>query len=158
MISIEMCKNADQIPEVVKLVFYSMRNKYTSVSNPDGLTFKEVRSILKNQSVSVIKNDDQIIGIVRTSFADSKIKSRLDLDSTIDYFYVGMIYISQKFRGNGFAGDVLSIFLKEHKNILYLAHQSNVSSNKVGSKYLKFFKKYSSFGSFEPYNVYKIEQ
>lgn len=156
MFSIEALDNPENNPEIIKLVFHCMRNKYTSVSNSDGLTFKEVKSIITGKPVSVIKNDGKIVGIVRTSFADTKLKSRLDIDSS--YFHVGMIYIANKERGKGYASKTLLHFLKEHKNILYIAHQSNISSNKVGGKYLNFFKEYSSFGSFEPYNVYKIEQ
>lgn len=158
MFSIEALDNPENNPEIIKLVFHCMRNKYTSVSNSDGLTFKEVKSIITGKPVSVIKNDGKIVGIVRTSFADTKLKSRLDLDIDSSYFHVGMIYIANKERGKGYASKTLLHFLKEHKNILYIAHQSNISSNKVGGKYLNFFKEYSYFGSFEPYNVYKIEQ
>lgn len=158
MISLETITNPDQNKQIVSLVYYSMRNKYTSVSNPDGLTFSEVRTIISDQKVSVIKFNDRIIGIVRTEIADRRLKLSLDIDINESYFHIGMIYIAKNERGKGYASKTLLHFLKEHKNILYIAHQSNISSNKVGGKYLNFFKEYSSFGSFEPYNVYKIEQ
>jgi predicted acetyltransferase len=154
VISIEVVNNPEQIPDIVKLVFYSMRNKYTSVSNPSGLTFSEVKSIISSRKVSVIKNDNKIVGIINTAFADEKTKIRLGLNSDIDYFNIGLIYIARKERGNGFASEILSRFINEYQNILYIAHESNSPSNKVGSKQLTFFKKVYSFMGREPYNIY----
>lgn len=135
-----------------------MRNKYTSVSDPAGLTFKEVRSIISKQYVTVIKNDDKIIGIVRDLIVNSSLKRRLGIDNDLQYCNIGMLYIAKKERGQGFAGVVLKHFLSRHKNLIYIVHQSNVASNKTAAKHLKFFKKQSVFGEFEPFNIYKIEQ
>lgn len=158
MISIENCQKPSENPEVVKLVYFSMRNKYTSVSNPAGLTFQEVRGILEKESVSVIKDNDRIVGIVRTSNVDFRTKNQLGLDKDIDYQNLGMIYIAKKERGQGYAGLVIEHFLKLHKNMIYLAHESNIASNKVAAKHLPFFKKHGGFMIRETYNVYKIEQ
>lgn len=158
MISIELYPNPAQNPEVVKLVFYSMRNKYTSESDPDGLTFKEVRSIISKQPVHVIKNNDKIVGIINTSDVNFSLKKRLSLPDDFEYHNVGMIYIAKNERGNGYASEVVKQVMKKHKNLIYLVHQSNVSSNKIAARHFEFFKKYSSFRAFEPYNVYKIEQ
>lgn len=49
MIGIETITNPEQNKNIVSLVYYSMRNKYTLVSNPDGLTFNEVRKIISGQ-------------------------------------------------------------------------------------------------------------
>ncbi len=69
-----------------------------------------------------------------------------------------MIYISNKFRRMGFASEVISYLIKEHKNILYIVHKSNKPSNKIAQKYFKFFKNYFAFGSFESYNIYTLEK
>ncbi len=159
MISLKVFQNPENYPQLVDLVYHSMRNKYTSVSNPSGLTFNEVRSILKKEKeVTAIIYNESIIGIVRTSFADYKLKQRLELNLDIEYFNIGMIYISNKFRRMGIASEVISHFIKEHKNILYIVHKSNKSSNKVAQKYFNFFKNYFAFGSFESYNIYTLEQ
>lgn len=158
MISIEEYKNPAENPEIVKLVYFSMRNKFTSVSDPDGLTFAEVRQILEKQTVSVVKDDDRIVGITRTSDVDFVLKSKLGLDKELAYKNLGLIYIAKKERGHGYASQVITHFMKQHKNLIYLAHVSNIASNKVAEKHLQFFKQHGAFRVFEPYNVYKIEQ
>lgn len=158
MISIEHYEKPSENLQVVKLVYYSMRNKYTSVSNPDGLSFKEVRSIISRQPVTVIKDGDKIVGIVNFNEVGFSLHRQLGLADGFTYHNIGMIYIDKKERGNGYAGQVLQHFINTHKNLIYIAHTSNKPSNKVASKYLNFFKQHSAFRSFEPYNVYKIEQ
>lgn len=158
MIFIETITNPEQNKKIVSLVYYSMRNKYTLVSNPDGLTFNEVRKIISGQEVSAIKFNDRIVGIIRTEIADRRLKLSLDIDVDESYLHIGMIYISKNERGNGYAGLVLKSLIKENKNIIYLAHESNLPSNKLAQKHLKFFRKKSTFMSTEPYNVYKIEK
>ncbi len=158
MFSIESHSNPENNPEIVKLVYLSMRNKYTRVSNPDGLTFKEVKSMLSGRTVSAIMDGSKIVGIVNAEYAERRLKIRLDLDLETPYFSIGMIYISKKERGNGYASKVVEHFLKQYKNVIYLAHVSNIASNKVAMKYMQFYKIQSSFSSFETYNVYKIEQ
>lgn len=158
MISIETYSNPAENPEIVKLVYYSMRNKYTADSDPAGLTFKEVRSILKGLSVMTIKHEDRIVGIVRMSDVGFPLNMRLGLNNGLSYENLGMIYIAKKERGNGFASAAVEHLLTQHKNLIYVVHQSNVASNKLAEKYFTFFKKQSSFRSFEAYNVYKIEQ
>ncbi len=132
MISIEVVNNPEQIPDIVKLVFYSMRNKYTSVSNPSGLTFSEVKSIISSRKVSVIKNDNKIVGIINTAFADEKTKIRLGLNSDIDYFNIGLIYIARKDRGNGFASEMLSRFINEYQNKAEYNFSFNTKNLKPG--------------------------
>lgn len=90
--------------------------------------------------------------------ADRRLKLSLDIDIDESYFHIGMIYIAKNERRNGYSSKVIEHFLKEHKNILYLAHESNLPSNKLAQKYFNFFRKKSTFMSTEPYNVYKIEQ
>lgn len=158
MISIELYPNPAENPEIVKLVFYSMRNKYTRESNPDGLTFKEVRSIISSQPVHVIRNNGKIVGLVNTSDVNFSLKKRLNLPDDFEYHNVGMIYIAKKERGNGFASVVVKQLLEQHKNLIYIVHESNLSSNKIATRHFEFFKKHSSFRSFESYNIYKVEQ
>ena len=158
MISIDLYPNPAENLDIVKLVFYSMRNKYTSESDPDGLTFKEVRSIISSQPVTVIKDGDKIVGIVNTSEVSFQLSLRLGIKKDATYYNLGMIYIAKKERGNGYASQVVEHFLKAHKNLIYIAHVSNKASNKIACKYLNLFKKQTSFRGFEPYNVYKIEQ
>lgn len=158
MFSIELYPNPNENPEIVKLVFYSMKNKYTSECNSDGLTFKEVQDIIKKHPVHVIKSNDKIVGIINTSEVHFSLKLRLGLDKDTEYLNFGMIYISKKERGNGYASKALEHVLKTNKNLIYIVHQSNIASNKIAAKNMPFFKKHSSFRSFEPYNVYKIEQ
>lgn len=158
MISIETHSKPSENPEIVKLVYYSMRNKYTADSDPSGLTFKEVRSILSGLSVMVIKNDDRIVGIVRMIDVGFSLRMRLGINNDLSYDSIGMIYIAKKERGNGFAGAAVEHLLTQYKNVIYVVHESNVASNKLATKYFTFFKKQASFRSFEAYNVYKIEQ
>ena len=158
MISIETYSKPAENPEIVKLVYYSMRNKYTADSDPAGLTFKEVRSILKGLSVMAIKHEDRIVGIVRMSDVGFPMNMRLGLNNDFSYENLGMIYIAKKERGNGFASAAVEYLLTQHKNLIYVVHQSNVASNKLAEKYFTFFKRQSSFRSFEAYNIYKIEQ
>lgn len=158
MISIERHANPAESPEVVKLVFQSMRNKYTAASDSAGLTFKEVRSIISNHPVTVIKDGDKIVGIVNTSDVTFQLKFRLGLKKEHEYLNLGMIYIAKKERGNGYASQVVEHFLSEHQNLIYIAHVSNKASNKIAVKYFNFFKKQSAFNSFEAYNIYTIEQ
>lgn len=158
MISIETYSKPAENPEIVKLVYYSMRNKYTADSDPAGLTFKEVRSILKGLSVMAIKHEDRIVGIVRMSDVGFPMNMRLGLNNDYSYENLGMIYIAKKERGHGFASAAVEHLLTQHKNLIYVVHQSNVASNKLAEKYFTFFKTQSSFRSFEAYNVYKIEQ
>lgn len=156
MISIEPYANPAENPEIVKLVFQSMRNKYTADSDSSGLTFKEVRSIISTQPVTVIKVGDRIVGIVNVNEVHFSLKMRLGLEN--EYFNLGMIYIAKKDRGNGYASQVVEHFLNIHKNLIYIAHESNKASNNIAKKYFNFFKKQKSFRSFEAYNIYKIEQ
>lgn len=158
MFSIELYPNPYENPEIVKLVFYSMKNKYTSECNSDGLTFKEVKSIISKHPVHVIKVNGKIVGILNTSTVDPHLKMRLQLDSDFSYINFGMIYIDKKERSKGYASQALEHTLKNNKNLIYIVHQSNTASNKLAAKHMPFFKKYSSFRSFEPYNIYKIEQ
>lgn len=158
MISIEPYANPAENPDVVKLVFQSMRNKYTADSDPSGLTFKEVRSIISRQPVTVIKADGKIVGIVNTSEVTFQLSIRLGIEKDLTYHNIGMIYIAKKERGNRYASQVVEHYLKKYKNLIYIAHESNKASNKIAVKYFKFFKKQGAFRSFEAYNVYKIEQ
>lgn len=100
MIFIETITNPEQNKKIVSLVYYSMRNKYTLVSNPDGLTFNEVRKIISGQEVSAIKFNDRIVGIIRTEIADRRLKLSLDIDVDESYLHIGMIYISKNERGH----------------------------------------------------------
>jgi hypothetical protein len=156
MISIELYPNPAENPEIVKLVFQCMRNKYTADSDPAGLTFKEVRSIITTHPVTVIKDGDRIVGVVNVNEVHFSLRKRLGLEH--EYFNLGMIYIAKKERGNGYASQVVEHFLKIHKNLIYIVHESNKASNKIAVKYFKFFKQQGSFRATEPYNVYKIEQ
>lgn len=158
MISIEPYANPAENPDVVKLVFQSMRNKYTADSDSSGLTFKEVRSIISRQPVTVIKADGKIVGIVNTSEVTFQLSLRLGIEKDLTYHNLGMIYIAKKERGNGYASQVVEHYLNTYKNLIYIAHESNKASNKIAVKYFKFFKKQGAFRSFEAYNVYKIEQ
>jgi len=158
MISIEAYPNPAENPEIVKLVFQSMRNKYTSEESSKGLTFKEVRSIISRHPVTVIKDNDKIVGIINSFVVNFSLKLRLGIDNGLEYLNLGMIYIAKKERGNGYAGEVVKQVIEKNKNVIYIAHVSNKASNKIASKYLTFFKKYSSFRTFEPYNIYKVEQ
>ena len=158
MISIEVYPNPAENPEIVKLVFHSMRNKYTSEESSDGLTFKEVRSIISKQPVTVIKHSGKIVGVIRSSIVNFSLRMRLGLEGGGEYLNFGMIYIAKSERGNGYAGEVLKQIIKKHKNIIYIVHKSTIASNKTAAKQLEFFKEYSSFRSFEPYNIYKTEQ
>lgn len=158
MICIEPYANPAENPEIVKLVFQCMRNKYTADSDPSGLTFAEVRSIISKQPVTVVKVDGEIVGLVTISDVNFSLHNRLGLEKDLDYYNIGMIYIAKSERGKGYASQVVEYYLSTHKNFVYIVHESNKASNKIAKKYFEFFKKQGSFRAFESYNVYKIEQ
>lgn len=158
MISLVSYDKPAENPEIVSLVYFSMRNRYTSVSDPAGLTFKEVREILSNQSVTAIQDGDRIVGILRVSEVTFQLRHKMGLPNEVSYQNLGLIYIAKNERGNGYASQVVEQCLKEHKNLIYVVHKSNVASNKIAKKYFTFFKEDKPWRAVEAYNIYKIEQ
>lgn len=140
---------------IVKLVFDSMMCPFTSSRIYHDLTIEEVRDeILEGNKVTAIKHDDKIVGIINPNLLANDMYARLSLNSFIEYYRMGIIYILEEERGKGYASQALEHFIKLHKATIYITHCDNVQSNAVASKLMKFKQEYKNPFNFKMYNVY----
>lgn len=147
--------NSPKDERIVKLVFESMNCPFTSSRIYDDLTIEEVRDeILKNNTVTAIKDGDKIVGIMNPNEVTNDLYFKLSLNSHINYQRMGIIYIADEERGKGYAGKALEKFIKENEATLYITHQDNEQSNAVAKKHMKFKQEYKNPFNFKMYNVY----
>lgn len=140
MIYIEI--DFDYDDDFIDLFLEACRNKYTLVNGGE-LTRKDIIKICEETVETGKFQNETRLGFLKIydglTLVGMSIPREIrheehkvwNLDPTKVYYRMGMIYLDENYRGNGYAKQAASEFKNIYENVLWTVHEDNIASKKV---------------------------